>query len=62
MKDHIDIEPADISYAIDEIKPAVISVRDGNGDELTITNMSIVVRPNGIHLLLDCPEAIRYEE
>ena len=46
---------------IGAVKPAVVSVRCGDGSELTITDISIDVRPNGVHLFLDVPEAVEME-
>lgn len=57
----VDIEPMRICRVIGAVKPAVVSVRCGDGSELTITDISIDVRPNGVHLLLDVPEAAQEE-
>ena len=39
----------------------VLKEHGGDGSELTITDISIDVRPNGVHLLLDVPEAAQEE-
>lgn len=57
-----DVSPQRISSVIEYAKPAVVSVRTPCGDELTISDISIDVRANGIHILLDCPEAERMED
>lgn len=59
--EYVDIEPMRICRVIGAVKPAVVSVRCGDGSELTITNISIDVRPNGVHLFLDVPEAVEME-
>lgn len=59
--EYVDIEPMRLCRAIGAVKPAVVSVRCGDGSELTITDISIDVRPNGVHLLLDAPEAAQGE-
>ena len=59
--EYVDIEPMRLSRVIDAVKPAVVTVRCGDGSELTITDISIDVRPNGVHLLLDVPEAAQEE-
>lgn len=59
--EYVDIEPMRLSRVIDAVKPAVVSVRSGDGSELAITDISIDVRPNGVHLLLDVPEAAQEE-
>ena len=59
--EYVDIEPMRICRVIGAVKPAVVSVRCGDGSELTITNISIDVRPNGVHLLLDVTEAAQEE-
>ena len=56
------VNPQRIKSVIDSVKPAVVSVRTPCGDELTISDISIDVRANGIHILLDCPEAERMED
>jgi hypothetical protein len=57
-----DVSPKRIASVIEHANPAVVSVRTPCGDELTISDISIDVRLNGIHILLDCPEAERMEE
>jgi len=57
-----DVSPQRIASVINSAKPAVVSVRTPCGDELTISDISIDVRMNGIHILLDCPEAERMED
>ena len=59
--EYVHIEPMRICRVIGAVKPAVVSVRCGDGSELTITDISIDVRPNGVHLLLDVPEAAQEE-
>lgn len=59
--EYVDIDPMRPCRVIDAVKPAVVSVRCGDGSELTITDISIDVRPNGVHLLLDVPEAVESE-
>lgn len=59
--EYVDIEPMRICRVIGAVKPSVVSVRCGDGSELTITDISIDVRPNGVHLLLDVPEAAQEE-
>lgn len=59
--EYVDIEPMRLCRVIGAVKPAVVSVRCGDGSELTITDISIDVRPNGVHLLLDVPEAVERE-
>lgn len=54
-------EPQRIGRCITRTDPTVVSVRTQWGDELTITDVSIDVRADGIHIILDCPEAIRIE-
>lgn len=56
------IDPQRLSAVINSTKPAVVSVRTVQGDELTIGDIAIDVRPNGIHILLDCPEACMAED
>lgn len=56
------VNPQRISSVIEYAKPAVVSIRTPCGDELTISDISIDVRANGIHILLDCPEAERTED
>lgn len=51
------VDPARIASVIESVKPAVVSVRTIDGDELTIGDIAIDLRPNGIHILLDVPEA-----
>ena len=58
---YVDIEPMRLCRVIGAVKPAVVSVRCGDGSELTITDISIDVRPNGVHLLLAVPEAAQGE-
>lgn len=60
-REYVDIEPMRICRVIGAVKPAVVSVRCGDGSELTITDISIDVRPNGVHLFLDVPEAVEME-
>lgn len=52
------VDPNRIANVIRSIQPAVVSVRTPSGDELTIADIAIDVRPNGVHILLDVPEAI----
>lgn len=59
--EYVDIEPMRLCRVIGAVKPAVVSVRCGDVSELTITDISIDVRPNGVHLLLDVPEAVERE-
>lgn len=59
--EYVDIEPMRICRVIGAVKPAVVSVRCDDGSELTITDISIDVRPNGVHLFLDVPEAVEME-
>lgn len=59
--EYVDIEPMRLCRVIGAVKPAVVSVRCGDGSELTIIDISIDVRPNGVHLLLDVPEAVEME-
>lgn len=59
--EYVDIEPMRLCRVIGAVKPAVVSVRCGDGSELTITDISIDVRPNGVHLLLDVPEDVEME-
>lgn len=59
--EYVDIEPMRICRVIGAVKPAVVSVRCGDSSELTITDISIDVRPNGVHLFLDVPEAVEME-
>lgn len=59
--EYVDIEPMRLCRVIGAVKSAVVSVRCGDGSELTITDISIDVRPNGVHLLLDVPEAVEME-
>lgn len=59
--EYVDIEPMRLCRVIGAVKPAVVSVRSGDGSELTITDISIDVRPNGVHLFLDVPEAVEME-
>lgn len=59
--EYVDIEPMRLCRVIGAVKPAVVSVLCGDGSELTITDISIDVRPNGVHLLLDVPEAVEME-
>lgn len=59
--EYVDIEPMRLCRVIGAVKPAVVSVRCGDGSELTITDISIDVRPNGVHLFLDVPEAVEME-
>lgn len=59
--EYVDIEPMRLCRVIGAVKPAVVSVRSGDGSELAITDISIDVRPNGVHLLLDVPEAVEME-
>ena len=55
------IKPEQIAAVIDAIKPVVISVRCNGGDEVTIADISVCVRANGVHLLLCAPEAALIE-
>lgn len=59
--EYVDIEPMRLCRVIGAVKPAVVSVRCGDGSELAIIDISIDVRPNGVHLLLDAPEAAQGE-
>lgn len=59
--EYVDIEPMRLCRVIGAVKPAVVSVRCGDGGELTITDISIDVRLNGVHLFLDVPEAVERE-
>ncbi len=59
--EYVDIEPMRLCRVIGAVKPAVVSVRCGDGSELTITDISIDVRLNGVHLFLDVPEAVEME-
>lgn len=59
--EYVDIEPMRLCRVIGAVKPAVVSVRCGDGSELAIIDISIDVRPNGVHLLLDVPEAAQEE-
>lgn len=59
--EYVDIEPMRLCRVIGAVKPAVVSVRCGDGSELTITDISIDVRINGVHLFLDVPEAVERE-
>ena len=56
------IDPQRLAAVINSTKPAVVSVRTVQGDELTIGDIAIDVRPNGIHILLDVPEAYMQED
>ena len=56
------IDPQRLAAVINSTKPAVVSVRTAQGDELTIGDIAIDVRPNGIHILLDVPEAYMKED
>ena len=56
------VDPKRIAAVIDSAKPVVVSVRAIGGDELTIADVAIDVRLNGIHILLDCPEACMAED
>ena len=51
------VAPNRIENVLREVSPVVVSVVTPEGDEMTITDISIDVRPNGIHILLVCPEA-----
>ena len=53
------VDPNRIASVIRSVQPAVVSVRTPSGDELTIADISVDVRPNGLHILLDVPEACR---
>ena len=55
--EYISIEPTRLVSAVAATHPAVVAVRCADGSECTITDIAIDVRPNGIHILLDCPEA-----
>ena len=59
--EYVDIEPMRLCHVIGTVKPAVVSVRCGDGSELTITDISIDARLNGVHLFLDVPEAAQGE-
>lgn len=59
--EYVDIEPMRLCRVIGAVKPAVVSVRCGDGSELTITDISIDVRLNGVHLFLDVPEPVERE-
>lgn len=52
------VDPNRIASVIRSVQPAVVSVRTPSGDELTVADIAIDVRPNGVHILLDVPEAI----
>lgn len=56
------IDPQRLAAVINSTKPAVVSVRTAQGDELTIADVAIDVRPNGIHILLDVPDAYMQED
>lgn len=56
------ISPKRLASVIDAINPVVVSVRTVQGDELVIGDIAVDVRPNGVHLLLDVPEACLWEE
>lgn len=51
------VTPKRIENVLREVSPVVVSAVTPGGDEMTITDISIDVRPNGIHILLVCPEA-----
>jgi hypothetical protein len=51
------VSPARIARIIESVGPTLVSVRGMDGNEMTIGDVAIDVRPNGIHVLLDCPEA-----
>ena len=59
--EYVDIEPMRLCRVIGAVKPAVVSVRSGDGSELAITDISIDVRPYGVHLLLYVPMAAQGE-
>ncbi len=56
------IEPKRLAAVINSTNPVIVSVRTVTGDELTIGDIAIDVKPNGIHILLDVPEATMVEE
>lgn len=56
------VRPSRIADVINAANAVVVSVRTANGDELTITDVAIDVRPNGVHILLDAPEAVMNED
>lgn len=56
------IKPERLAAVLDAVKPTVISVRAQTGDELTIGDIAVDVRPNGVHILLDVPEAVCAED
>lgn len=56
------VAPNRIADVICSVQPAVVSVRTPSDDELTIADIAIDVRPNGVHILLDVPEACREED
>lgn len=45
------VDPMRIASVIENTEPVVVSVRGVDGNELTIGDISIDVRPNGIHIL-----------
>ena len=55
--EYIGIKPTRLACVIASTNPAAVSVRCADGSECTITDIAIDVRPNGVHILLDCPEA-----
>lgn len=55
------VRPGRIADAIRATDAAVVSVRTSCGDEMTIADVAIDVRPNGVHILLDVPEAFMEE-
>lgn len=55
------VDPKQISAVIDAVNPAVVSIRTCDGDEITIGDIAIEIRPNGVHILLECPEACMTE-
>lgn len=57
------VDPFRIADVICNVQPDVVSVRTPSGDELTITNISVDVRPDdGVHILLDVSEACQKED
>ena len=56
-----EIKPVRPGRIADATDAAVVSVRTSCGDEMTIADVAIDVRPNGVHILLDVPEAFMEE-
>lgn len=60
MEEIESLKPATLAALLDALnlqKVGAISVRGADGDEMTIAGISFEARPNGLHLLLECPEA-----